>query len=621
MPMLNSTHLKISIQKKLFFILLLCSFFSGFYCPVSAHVPGGNLAGLSYSLPTPIAHFTINQVNQCIDTNIFVFTNASTIGAGSAIVSRKWDFGDGKTSTEMNPIHTYKASGNYRVVLKVTTDKGLTASVMRNVTVMAVPTAAIKYANTAYCQRGSALVIQKGQKGGTYSSDPNLVINATTGEINLALSATGTHTVTYTFSNGACTSTATTTVLINKITLPTNLPDITEQFQATPVAPVLTDVCSGTITARTSTNFPITTKGISTVVWAFDYGSGYTRTVSQNVIIDNAKAPNVPVLSSITGQCSVTPPIPTTTDASGRIISGTTATSFPITAQGTTVVIWKFDDGRGNVAVAIQDVIVKDTTGPKFVEDLPGNLGFECTEAVPTAPILTAIDNCSEAKVTYEEIKVERGCGGNYQLRRIWTATDLYGNKTIHTQIIRVNNSKPPVFNETLPPLTIDTNCDEIPIAPVLTATDNCGKATVSFTENKITDTDCSSKYILQRSWIASDECGNQNIFRQTVNVSCLPKVHNGFSPNGDGRNDSFVIHGIECYPDNKVQVHNRYGVLIYEKTGYDNVTDPFRGFSDGRATIGKGEKLPTGTYFYTLMYNNNGDKVVKSGFLYMRSN
>jgi PKD repeat protein len=43
-----------------------------------------------------------------------------------------WDFGDGKTSFERNPSHSYKNPGVYPVGLKVTDDKGYTNTVVRN---------------------------------------------------------------------------------------------------------------------------------------------------------------------------------------------------------------------------------------------------------------------------------------------------------------------------------------------------------------------------------------------------------------------------------------------------------------------------------------------------------
>ncbi len=47
------------------------------------------------------------------------FTDAST---GTGPFTYKWDFGDGQTSTEQNPSHTYATVGTYAVTLKVTSD-------------------------------------------------------------------------------------------------------------------------------------------------------------------------------------------------------------------------------------------------------------------------------------------------------------------------------------------------------------------------------------------------------------------------------------------------------------------------------------------------------------------
>lgn len=40
------------------------------------------------------------------------------------IVSYLWDFGDGSTSAEVNPVHVYEREGSYKVALIVKDDKG-----------------------------------------------------------------------------------------------------------------------------------------------------------------------------------------------------------------------------------------------------------------------------------------------------------------------------------------------------------------------------------------------------------------------------------------------------------------------------------------------------------------
>jgi len=97
-------------------------------------------------------------------------------------------------------------------------------------------------------------------------------------------------------------------------------------------------------------------------------------------------------------------------------------------------------------------------------------------------------------------------------------------------------------------------------------------------------------------------------------------EIYNGVSSNGDGHNDGFSIKGIEDYPKNRLKIFNRWGVLVYEKEGYTN-SEPFRGYSNGRSTIERGKKLPQGTYYYILEYENSHNQTqTKSGWLYLKT-
>ncbi|MDC0380422.1 gliding motility-associated C-terminal domain-containing protein [Flavobacteriaceae bacterium] len=94
--------------------------------------------------------------------------------------------------------------------------------------------------------------------------------------------------------------------------------------------------------------------------------------------------------------------------------------------------------------------------------------------------------------------------------------------------------------------------------------------------------------------------------------------VYNGISNNGDGDNDYFFIKGIKNLANNNVKIFNRWGVKVYETDDYDSNGNVFKGFSNGRATIKKSEKLPTGTYFYVVSYDYGGKRINKSGYLYL---
>ena len=134
--------------------------------------------------------------------------------------------------------------------------------------------------------------------------------------------------------------------------------------------------------------------------------------------------------------------------------------------------------------------------------------------------------------------------------------------------------------------------------------------------EYKITDQNCPRSIFL--SMEINDDC--------KVLACTNVVIHNAFSPNGDGINDVFKIDGIDeitCYPENTVEIYNRWGVLVFETSNYNNTTNAFDGTSRGRTTIKKSDGLPTGTYFYIINYKSlDGNNVLQSnkrdGYLYL---
>ena len=112
--------------------------------------------------------------------------------------------------------------------------------------------------------------------------------------------------------------------------------------------------------------------------------------------------------------------------------------------------------------------------------------------------------------------------------------------------------------------------------------------------------------YLTQLDQIDTNSGNNQD--SASAIVDCF-KVFNEFSPNDDQQNDTFYIECIENYPDNLLQVFNRWGNLVYFKKGYDNTWDG-KDYKSSR-------KLPEGTYFYILDLGDNFMKT--SGWLYIK--
>ena len=83
--------------------------------------------------------------------------------------------------------------------------------------------------------------------------------------------------------------------------------------------------------------------------------------------------------------------------------------------------------------------------------------------------------------------------------------------------------------------------------------------------------------------------------------VICL--IPEGISPNNDGYNDSFELKG---YDVKSLKIYNRYGKLVFSTTNYN---DTWEGQSN------EGNKLPVGTYFYHMIYDEN---LEKTGWVYV---
>src|SRR5690606_23751918 len=80
-------------------------------------------------------------------------------------------------------------------------------------------------------------------------------------------------------------------------------------------------------------------------------------------------------------------------------------------------------DECGNATTHTQIITVKDETAPIFNEALPQNATYSCVSEVPSAPILTATDNCSATPITaiFVETIVDGSCANSFVLTRTWT--------------------------------------------------------------------------------------------------------------------------------------------------------------------------------------------------------
>lgn len=99
-----------------------------------------------------------------------------------------------------------------------------------------------------------------------------------------------------------------------------------------------------------------------------------------------------------------------------------------------------------------------------------------------------------------------------------------------------------------------------------------------------------------------------------TIELSAELVVYNALSPNGDNKNDVFIIGNIDNRPDtreNKVIILNRWGDVVFEVANYDNDTRAFRGRNRN------GNELPAGTYYYRIEFLSGGEAM--TGYLSLK--
>lgn len=78
--------------------------------------------------------------------------------------------------------------------------------------------------------------------------------------------------------------------------------------------------------------------------------------------------------------------------------------------------------------------------------------------------------------------------------------------------------------------------------------------------------------------------------------------IPNAVSPNGDGKNDRFLIVGLDKYPGSSLNVYNRWGNEVYHSDNYANDWD--------------GHELGDGTYYYILLLNTPHGKTAYKGWV-----
>ena len=187
---------------------------------------------------------------------------------------------------------------------------------------------------------------------------------------------------------------------------------------------------------------------------------------------------------------------------------------------------WTAADSCGNITTKIQRISVIDTVPPVLIGQLPADVTVNC-ENIPAPPNIsnfTATDDCdSNVDIIMKDINNIKSCSGTYSILRIWIATDNCGNADSLLQKITVIDNQPPVLLGV--PADISVNCNNIPQPPILgvgiTATDNCdNNVDLNYSQSSTISACTNKKYVITRTWTATDGCGNLAVGTQKISVT-----------------------------------------------------------------------------------------------------
>ncbi|MDO5105036.1 reprolysin-like metallopeptidase [Capnocytophaga sp.] len=296
---------------------------------------------------------------------------------------------------------------------------------------------------------------------------------------------------------------------------------------------------------------------------------------------------------------------------------------------------WQAQDDCFNIVTHTQTITILPRNATRMeLTKTPENVSVSC-DNIPNADTSSVqVSGCDKPTITHSDVRKNGNCLNNYTIERTYTVTGC-GQSLSHTQIITVSDTQAPVFVGNLP---VDITVEEgnIPSQAELTAQDNCTN-TVQM-QKRTEETQENGNRVLIYKWIISDPCGNTAEHHQKVTVlSKKTETPGGGTPNPDnladaqlivynavstetGSENYFKMEPLEHFTQLSVEIFNELGQKVYQAKDYQRKGGVFRGYTNLNGVVGKGKRLPTGTYFYILKYQDpKKQKHIKQGYLFVR--
>jgi len=401
------------------------------------------------------------------------------------------------------------------------------------------------------------------------------------------------------------------------------------------ILPVGTDNClyavsQTDVTGLTSGSiFPV---GITTLSYQVVDSSGNSASCSFNVevleipdfavILDDTivlcntfTSPiNATAVSSGTGNWSVIQGAGTFANA------GSSTTTVNGLAIGTNKLMWSVSSPSCGTKRDTSVIIVWPLPTTAVLQDTLLACSTDSLFVVGNVPQFGIGEWTSNSGINFEDVfapvtLVSNVNGGTHQV--IWTISSGTCPVSSDTMIL----VKPNVAQINFPDTTLCTT--DFPLSLTGTAASfeqtsiwNTLSGEASFSNGYFSQTDVNGASIGSVEilyWLSHPICGITKdtliLFIQDCEglVTDIPTL---FTPNFDGKNDVFAIPNLALnYPGCRVEIHNRWGGLVFESDGY------FLAW-DGKY---KDELVPMGTYFYHIQLNDEQNTVIDGSISIIR--
>ena len=583
----------------------------------------------------PVASFTYADV--CLGDSMH-FINTSTVNLPAVISNYLWNFGNGSTSIVQNPSYKYSVHGSFNAILVTTTADGCSDAAALTVKVFDPPAASFTVNNVCLFDSAVFNNTTTNPTMGTVASwqwdfGDGSAFNTTSLSPHHRYANTGNYGITLIArsSNLACADTITDSITV----FPMPVADYSS-----------VDVCLNE-TMYFYDSSEVVSGGITSWEWTFGDNSPSNNNQQPTHLYQNHGSYNVVLISSTNNGCKdtiaktvVVHPLPLAQFSTENVCHGTLTpfTDLSTIPSPDVIQTWQWDFGDNSTYNNNQNCThLYSAPGPYLIELLVVSQ-FGCADSVNNPAIVNpnpevnflGIDSvgCEPLCVNFENLStIATGnntswlwnFGNGSPVSSIENASYCYTNDSIYS---------PLSFDVTLT-VTSDEGCTSfvtkanyitvypLPIAsftvqpstasiidPVISVTDlsigantwlwNFGESdSVSLLSSPLPYTySDTGTYTIMLITNTQYNCKDTSYQNAVIEPNFLFYIPSGFSPNGDGLNDSFTGKGI-FIKEFEMFIHDRWGNLVYYTDEHDKPWD---------GTINYGTEIALqDVYIYTI--------------------